>query len=164
MFAVSVAAEALSAVPHCWDGHRVGMEGVSILSDKVSILSSEWQNLSLFLGNIGDYILHRRYIWNILLFYILILLWYVVYSQQLSFSNESLLKTVSHFVPWSSVPVSRVPRCPGPSGGLSLITAATDGHDTPPQRRAWELGILVIVCKSCVCYLAIDSKYSFVFK
>ena len=55
MFVLSVAAEALSAVPHCWDGHRVGMEGVSILSDKVSILSSEWQNLSLFLGNIGDY-------------------------------------------------------------------------------------------------------------
>ena len=113
MFAVSAASEAQSAVPHCWDGQRVGMEGVSILSDKVSILSSEWQNLSLFLGNIGDYILQRRHSWNYFI-QTLILLWCVVNTQQLSFTNESLLKTVSHFVPRSMVPVSGVPGAPVP--------------------------------------------------
>ena len=52
---------------------RVGMEEVSIpyypLSDKVSILSSEWQNLSLFLRNIGGTISYTKDIFQ-LLFYL----------------------------------------------------------------------------------------------
>ena len=106
------ASEAQSAVPHCWDGQRVGMEGVSILSDKVSILSSEWQNLSLFLGNIGDYILQRRHSWNTILFKH----WY--YCDMLFTHNSSASLMRVYWKPflilspgaWCQCPGSPVPR------------------------------------------------------
>ena len=91
---------------------RVGMEGVSILSDKVSILSSEWQNLSLFLGNIGDYILQRRHSWNTILFKH----WY--YCDMLFTHNSSASLMRVYWKPflilspgaWCQCPGSPVPR------------------------------------------------------
>ena len=97
----------------------------------------------------GDYIIHKRYFSNIILFK-LILLWCVVYTQQLSFTNETLLKTVSHFVPRSLVPVSGVPSAPVP---------VADCHWSQPPLMAVTLRpeanlAVSIIARVVFCYLA----------
>ena len=128
---------------------RVEVEEVSIpyypLSDKVSILSSEWQNLSLFLGNIGDYILQRRHSWNTILFKH----WY--YCDMLFTHNSSASLMRVYWKPFLILSPGAWCQCPGSPVPRSQWRTVTDHsrhwwQSHSGQRRTWQFLLLQELC------------------